>query len=141
MRTAFLLRNLHFTAIPLHGQMNQNKRFGALKKFREKKRSILISTDVASRGLDIPHVDVVINFDMPINGKDYFHRVGRTARAQRSGTAITFVSQYDVELFQNIEKLIGKKLTIYKTDKKKVDMLLEKVAEAQRSARMVRKFV
>jgi len=75
MRTAFLLRNLGFHAIPLHGQMSQNKRLASLNKFRAKTRSILISTDVASRGLDIPHVDVVINFDIPTHSKDYIHRV------------------------------------------------------------------
>ena len=60
-----MLRNLGLDAIPLHGQMTQAKRLGALDKFKGKIRSILIATDVASRGLDIPHVDVVINFDIP----------------------------------------------------------------------------
>lgn len=99
LRTALFLRQLGFTAIPLHGQMSQNKRLGALTKFRAKNRSILISTDVASRGLDIPHVDVVINFDIPSNSKDYIHRVGRTARAGRSGKAITFVTQVSIHLY------------------------------------------
>lgn len=67
----------------------------------------MIATDVASRGLDIPEVDVVINFDMPQNSKDYVHRVGRTARAGKSGSAVTMVTQYDVEIFQKIEALIG----------------------------------
>ncbi|CAH2001975.1 unnamed protein product [Acanthoscelides obtectus] len=93
IRTALMLRNLGLTAVPLHGQMSQNKRLAALTKFKAKSRSILISTDVASRGLDIPHVDVVINFDIPTHSKDYIHRVGRTARAGRSGQAITFVTQ------------------------------------------------
>ena len=63
-----------FTAIPLNGQMSQNKRLSSLNKFKAKSRSILIATDVASRGLDIPHVDVVINFDIPTHSKDYIHR-------------------------------------------------------------------
>ncbi|NXY77202.1 DDX47 helicase, partial [Glareola pratincola] len=135
-RTALLLRNLGFTAIPLHGQMSQNKRLGALNKFKAKARSILLATDVASRGLDIPHVDVVINFDIPTHSKDYIHRVGRTARAGRSGKSITFVTQYDVELFQRIEHLIGKKLPAFPMQEEEVMMLTERVAEAQRFARM-----
>ncbi|KAL3273069.1 hypothetical protein HHI36_014524 [Cryptolaemus montrouzieri] len=114
IRTALMLRNLGLTAVPLHGQMSQNKRLAALTKFKAKNRSILISTDVASRGLDIPHVDIVINFDIPTHSKDYIHRVGRTARAGRSGKAITFVTQYDVELYQRIEHLIGKQLPCIK---------------------------
>ena len=90
----------------------------------------MIATDVASRGLDIPHVDVVVNFDIPTHSKDYIHRVGRTARAGRSGKAITLVSQYDVELYQRIEKLIGKKLPKYETVESEVILyvffLLEK---------------
>ncbi|XP_078496893.1 putative ATP-dependent RNA helicase DDX47 [Lissotriton helveticus] len=135
-RTALVLRNLGFTAIPLHGQMGQNKRLGALNKFKAKTRSILLATDVASRGLDIPHVDVVINFDIPTHSKDYIHRVGRTARAGRSGRSITFVTQYDVELFQRIEHLIGKKLPEFPTQEEEVMMLAERVAEAQRFARI-----
>lgn len=135
-RIALMLRNLGMTAIPLHGQMSQAKRLGALNKFKGKTRSILVSTDVASRGLDIPHVDVVINFDIPTHSKDYIHRVGRTARAGRSGKAITFVSQYDVELYQRIEQLIGKKLPLYKTEEEEVMQLMDRVTEAQRYAKM-----
>nr|XP_004611363.1 unnamed protein product [Sorex araneus] len=114
----------------------KSKRLGSLNKFKAKARSILLATDVASRGLDIPHVDVVINFDIPTHSKDYIHRVGRTARAGRSGKAITFVTQYDVELFQRIEHLIGKKLPAFPTQDDEVMMLTERVAEAQRFARM-----
>ncbi|XP_060068591.1 probable ATP-dependent RNA helicase DDX47 [Ylistrum balloti] len=135
-RVALLLRNLGMTAIPLHGQLSQAKRLGSLNKFKSKSRSILIATDVASRGLDIPHVDVVINLDIPTHSKDYIHRVGRTARAGRSGKAITFVSQYDVELYQRIEHLIGKKLPLYPREEQEVMQLMERVTEAQRFARM-----
>ncbi|XP_064613929.1 probable ATP-dependent RNA helicase DDX47 isoform X1 [Liolophura sinensis] len=136
MRVALMLRNLGLTAVPLHGQMSQAKRLGALNKFKSKNRSILIATDVASRGLDIPHVDVVINFDIPSHSKDYIHRVGRTARAGRAGKAITFVTQYDVELYQRIEHLIGKQLPLYNTEEQEVMLLMERVTEAQRYAKM-----
>lgn len=135
-RMALLLRNLGLPVVPLHGQMSQTKRLGALNKFKSKDRSILIATDVASRGLDIPHVDVVINFDIPTHSKDYIHRVGRTARAGRSGRSITFVTQYDVELYQRIEQLIGKKLPLYPTVEDEVLVLMERVMEAQRTAKI-----
>ena len=133
-RLALMLRNLGFPAICLHGQMSQPKRLGALHKFRSGGRDILICTDVASRGLDIPSVDVVINFDLPGHGKDYIHRVGRTARAGRSGKAIAMVTQYDVEVYQRLEGLLGKKLPEYKLDEETVLVLLERVSEAQRLA-------
>ncbi|KAH8378419.1 hypothetical protein KR093_011303 [Drosophila rubida] len=136
VKTALMLRALGLAAIPLHGQMSQNKRLAALNKFKAKNRSILISTDVASRGLDIPHVDVVVNFDIPTHSKDYIHRVGRTARAGRSGQAITMVSQYDIELYQRIEHLLGKQLPLYKCEEDEVMALQERVAEAQRTAKL-----
>lgn len=135
-RVALMLRNLGFTAIPLHGQMSQNKRLGALNKFKAKDRSILIATDVASRGLDIPHVDIVVNLDIPTHSKDYIHRVGRTARAGRSGKAYTFVSQYDVELFLRIEQLLGHKIPVYEPNKESVMVMMERVTEAQRIAKL-----
>jgi ATP-dependent RNA helicase DDX47/RRP3 len=129
-----MLRNLGFPAICLHGQMSQPKRLGALNKFTSGSRSILICTDVASRGLDIPQVDAVINFDLPGHGKDYIHRVGRTARAGKSGKAIAMVTQYDVEVYQRLEGLLGKKLQEKKLDEETVLILLERVNEAQRLA-------
>ncbi|XP_058126701.1 ATP-dependent RNA helicase DDX47 [Anopheles ziemanni] len=136
VRTALVLRALGLAAVPLHGQMSQNKRLAALNKFKSQSRQILISTDVASRGLDIPHVDVVLNLDIPMHSKDYIHRVGRTARAGRAGQAITFVTQYDVELYQRIEHLLGKKLPLFKCEEDEVMALQERVAEAQRTGRM-----
>merc|ERR1712168_1272164 len=136
LRLSLMLRSLGFTAIPLNGQMNQNKRLASLNKFKSKARSILIATDVASRGLDIPHVDIVVNFDIPTHSKDYIHRVGRTARAGKSGRSITFVTQYDVELYQRIEQLIDKKLHLHPMVEEEVMLLVERVTEAQRYAKM-----
>ncbi len=89
---------------------------------------------MASRGLDIPSVDLVINFDIPGNSKDYIHRVGRTARAGKSGRAITLVTQYDVEIFQKIESLIGRKLEEYPCENKHALILSDSVIEAMRQA-------
>ncbi|KAG6376389.1 putative ATP-dependent RNA helicase rrp3 [Boletus reticuloceps] len=133
-RLSIILRTLGFPAVPLHGQLSQSQRLGALNKFKTGGRKVLVATDIASRGLDIPSVDVVINFDIPTHSKDYIHRVGRTARAGRAGKSITIVTQYDVELLQRIEKVIGKKLELFPTSKEEVMLLKERVDEAGRLA-------
>eukprot|EP00049_Salpingoeca_infusionum_P022857 m.9214 g.9214 ORF g.9214 m.9214 type:complete len:480 (-) comp5433_c0_seq1:108-1547(-) len=134
MKATFMLRELGFPAICLHGQMTQAKRYGALSSFTSQKSSILLATDVASRGLDIPHVDVVMNYDVPTHSKDYIHRVGRTARAGKCGKAISFVTQYDVEFIQRIEQVTGKRIDMWKVDKASVQQLAERVSEASRVA-------
>jgi ATP-dependent RNA helicase DDX47/RRP3 len=134
-RLAELLRALGFGAIPLHGQLSQSSRLGALNKFRAGSRNILIATDVASRGLDIPNVDVVFNYDLPGDDKTYIHRVGRTARAGKSGHAISLVSQYDIDVWQRIETSLGKKQDVYETVKDEVMLFKLRVEDAQRHAR------
>jgi ATP-dependent RNA helicase DDX47/RRP3 len=133
-RVSILLRKLGFSAVPIHGQLSQNARLAALNKFRAKSKSLLIASDVAARGLDIPSVDLVVNFDLPHDSKTYIHRVGRTARAGKSGNAISFVTQYDVELWMRIENALGKKLAEYETVKEEVMVLAERVGDAQRAA-------
>lgn len=134
-RLALLARSLDMKAIPLHGQLSQSARLGALGKFRAGESvKILIATDVAARGLDIPLVDVVLNFDLPPDSKTYIHRVGRTARAGKSGKALSFVTQYDVEIWQRIEIALGKKLEEYRTEKDEVMVFGQTVNEAQREA-------
>lgn len=133
-RLTFLLRALDFGAIPLHGQLSQSARLGALNKFTSGSRTILVATDVAARGLDIPSVDLVLNFDLPPDSKTYVHRVGRTARAGKSGVAISVVTQYDVEVFQRIEKALGKKLDEHDAARDQVMVFSTRVAEAQRVA-------
>ena len=133
-RLAILLRSLGFGAIPIHGQLSQSARLGALGKFRSRSRNILVATDVAARGLDIPAVDLVLNYDLPPDSKTYIHRVGRTARAGKSGRALSMVTQYDVEIWQRIETALGKKLGEYATEREEVILLGERVGEAQRLA-------
>lgn len=103
------LKYLGFSSGCLHGGLLQNKRLEILQKFRFGEIKILIATDLASRGLDIPNVDLVINYDLPNFTREYIHRVGRTARAGKSGRVINFVTQYDVNLCQKIETLLGEK--------------------------------
>lgn len=135
IQVTLMLRHLGFKAISINGKMNQSNRIGALNKFKNGERTILVATDVASRGLDIPNVDLVVNFDMPNVGEDYIHRVGRTARAGRSGRSITFVTQYDIEQFQKIETHIKQKMISYEPEEKKVLVFLEKTLEASRYAK------
>ena len=130
-RVAILLRTLGFGAIPLHGQLSQSARLGALNKFRSGARNILVATDVAARGLDIPKVDVVLNHDVPQDSKTYIHRVGRTARAGKSGVAVSITNQFDIEIFQRIEAALGKKLTEYPTVREEVMAFRPRVEEAQ----------
>ncbi|CAD6196831.1 unnamed protein product [Caenorhabditis auriculariae] len=136
MLLALTLRQLGLEAVPLHGKMTQEKRLGSLNKFRSKARRILVCTDVASRGLDIPHVDMVINYDVPSQSKDYVHRVGRTARAGRAGLAITMVTQYDVETYQRVEGHLGKKMSEYDCNEQEVMLLAERTQEAIEAAKL-----
>jgi superfamily II DNA/RNA helicase len=96
-----------FSAVALHGDMDQSARTAALDQFRRGEISLLVASDVAVRGLDIPAVSHVFNFDVPHHPDDYVHRIGRTGRAGRSGTAVTIVSPSDQKSVGAIEKLIG----------------------------------
>jgi ATP-dependent RNA helicase DeaD len=91
----------------LHGGLRESARLRALRAFEEQRTRLLIATNVASRGLDLAAVTHVINFDMPEDLDTYIHRVGRTARAGRSGTAITFVGQHDLEMFDLLRQKFG----------------------------------
>ena len=130
-RIAYLLRSLGLSAIPIHGQLSQSARLGALGKFRAKSRNILVATDLAARGLDIPNVDCVVNFDLPDDSKTYVHRVGRTARAGKSGRAISLVTQYDAEIWLRIEHVLGQKVPELEVVKDEVFVLSDAVNEAQ----------
>ncbi|KAL6949882.1 ribosomal RNA processing protein [Hanseniaspora vineae] len=129
-RLSTLCNMLDFSATALHGDLNQNQRTGALDLFKAGRRAILVATDVAARGLDIPSVDIVINYDIPVDSKSYIHRVGRTARAGRSGKSISLVSQYDLELILRIEEVLGKKLPKETVDKQMILQLRDTVDKA-----------
>ncbi len=106
-RTRRLASDLYrhgFRTVAIHGDLSQNQREDAIWRFREGKTNILVATDVAARGLDIPDVEQVINYDVPMDPLMYFHRIGRTARAGKSGKALTLVSQNHYDDFQNILK-------------------------------------
>lgn len=124
----------------LHSKLPQTQRTRNLSSFRAQSARLLVATDVASRGLDIPSTNLVINYDVPRDPDDYIHRVGRTARAERAGTSITFVGQRDVQLVLAIEKHIGSQMSEWKEEGVNVETrvtrgrLLKDVGEARMEA-------
>lgn len=100
------------TAAAIHGNKSQNARTKALDGFKKGEIRVLVATDIAARGLDIPLLPHVINFELPNVPEDYVHRIGRTGRAGASGEAISLVSQEEIPLLRGIEKLIDQKLSL-----------------------------
>ena len=100
------LNKYGYQAAPIHGDLDQTKRTETLESFRDGDLRILVASDVAARGLDIPSVSHVFNFDVPIQAEDYVHRIGRTGRAGRDGTAIMICSKRDRKNFANVEELL-----------------------------------
>lgn len=102
------LQRMKYNAKDIQSDLDQSQREEVLLEFSSKRLPILIATDILSRGIHIDNIELVINYDVPSDGEDYVHRIGRTARAQTKGAAITFVNNEDQHKFQRIEKLIGK---------------------------------
>jgi superfamily II DNA/RNA helicase len=92
----------------MHSDLEQNERDEVMLDFKSGKLNILIATDIISRGIDIDDIEVVVNYDVPHDAEDYIHRIGRTARANREGVGVTFVSEKDQPKFKRIENFIGK---------------------------------
>jgi len=101
------LRKDKHSADAIHGDLRQNQRERAITAFREMKHRILVATDIASRGLDIPHIEHVINYDLPQCPEDYIHRIGRTARAGAEGSAICLIAPQDEEKWDAIQRLMN----------------------------------
>ena len=102
------LKRAKFLADEIHSDLDQSKREDVLMQFKSRRLPILVATDILSRGIDIDNIDLVINYDVPHDGEDYVHRIGRTARAEAEGSACTFVTVKEQRKFQGIEKLLGK---------------------------------
>ncbi|XP_027342058.1 DEAD-box ATP-dependent RNA helicase 36 [Abrus precatorius] len=135
-RLSLMLEVLDQEAAALYSFKSQAQRLEALHHFKSGKVSILLATDVASRGLDIPTVDLVINYDVPRFPRDYIHRVGRTARAGRGGLALSLVTQNDVDLIREIEVLIEQQLEMVEYKENEVLSLMKKVFSAKNVAEM-----
>lgn len=93
-----------------HSDLEQSEREQIMNQFKSRKLQMLIGTDILSRGIDVEGIELVVNYDTPHDAEDYVHRIGRTARAEKTGTAITFVNERDYWKFQRVEKLIGNEI-------------------------------
>lgn len=132
-----ILQELGVRNVALHSLLSQNRRLASLGTFQSQRVRVLVATDVASRGLDVPEVDLVINAELPRRAVDYVHRVGRTARAGRRGRAVSLVGESDVDLVHEAERISGRSLD--KCAEITDDMavrLLGPVAKASRLTRM-----
>lgn len=135
-----LLRRLGHRTTSLHSLLPQSERTANLSRFRASAARLLVATDVAARGLDIPAVELVVNFDVPRNPDDYVHRVGRTARAGREGEAVTLVGQRDVELVLAIEARVGREMIAWEEEGVSIEGrvvrggIVKEVGEAKREA-------
>jgi superfamily II DNA/RNA helicase len=94
----------------MHSELNQDQREETIRDFKNKKIKILVATDILSRGIDIKGIELVVNYEVPHDAEDYVHRIGRTARADNTGEAITFINSKQVRNFMDIEKLIEKSI-------------------------------
>ena len=127
------LRNAGYSAESIHSDKSQGQRRRALENFRRGKTSVLVATDVLARGIDVPDVDHVINFDLPDMPEDYVHRIGRTGRAGEQGYAISFVTRENRRLLSDIEKLIDKHIPLMELETFELDLsLLEKPKKGER---------
>jgi len=107
------LHQLRLSVKAIHSDLEQKEREEVLRDFTSRKTQVLVATDILARGIDIEGIDLVINYDVPRDAEDYVHRIGRTARAQSTGVAITFINEKDQRSFKKIEDFIGKE--IFKT--------------------------
>jgi len=121
------LTKLGIPAAGLHSMKPQKERMSALSRFKSNQVKVLVATDVASRGLDIPQVQLVVNHNVPTVPKDYVHRVGRTARAGRAGRSVTLVTPHDIGLVHAIEELVNNKMVEMEMDEERVALILTQV--------------
>ena len=104
------LSRLKINCAPMHSDLTQQERDAVMYRFKAGQVDVLVATDIVSRGIDIDDIRIVINFDVPHDAEDYVHRIGRTARADRDGQAITFINERDISRFKQIENFLGKEV-------------------------------
>lgn len=104
------LKKMNLNAAEMHSDLEQNQREDVMLGFKSGRINVVVATDIISRGIDIDNIETVINYDVPREPEDYVHRIGRTARADKDGAAITFISEKERGIFRKIEKLLGKEV-------------------------------
>ena len=118
------MERVNIDTVTIHGDKKQDDRSSVMKKFKEGRCRIMIATDVSARGIDVPDVDYVINYDLPDKPENYVHRVGRTGRGINLGEAISFCSKDEKELLEDIQQLINKDIEVIKLYKKDYDEIV-----------------
>jgi len=104
------LKKMHINCAPMHSDLSQAERDEVMYEFKASHIDVLVATDIVARGIDIDDISMVINYDVPHDSEDYVHRIGRTARADRDGVAVTFVNEKDIARFQQIEQFLQKEV-------------------------------
>ena len=104
------LQKMKINCAPMHSDLTQQERDDVMYRFKAGQVDVLVATDIVSRGIDIDDIRIVLNYDVPHDAEDYVHRIGRTARADRDGVAITFVNDTEIYKFQGIEHFLGKEV-------------------------------
>ena len=128
-RVAKAMERVHIDTVTIHGDKNQDERSEVMKKFKEGRCRIMIATDITARGIDVPDVDYVINYDLPDQPEIYVHRVGRTGRGINLGEAISFCSKEEKGLLEDIQQLINKDIQVIKLYKKDYDNIVSSSGE------------
>lgn len=125
-----LLKKRGVKAVSMHGDRSQEERNEALRQFKNRTFPVMVATDVLARGIDIDNVSLIINYDVPNNSDDYIHRIGRTGRYDKKGTAITFVTQTGESYYRDIDRAVGDQITV----KELPDALRKEKSGSQRSS-------
>tara|TARA_Y100000766_G_C18680030_1_gene494261 strand:- start:186 stop:752 length:567 start_codon:yes stop_codon:yes gene_type:complete len=124
-RVAAAMERVGIDSLIIHGGKEQKERNQALKKFKEGEVNLLIATDVSARGVDVPGVELVVNYDLPDVAENYVHRIGRTGRGNHKGDALSFASKGEMELLLAIEQFLGKKIPEVEISKKEYQTVLD----------------
>ena len=124
------MERVQIDTLTIHGDKKQDDRSEVMKKFKDGRCRIMIATDVSARGIDVPDVNFVINYDLPDKPENYVHRVGRTGRGINLGVAISFCSKEEKELLEEIQQLINKDIEVIKLYKKDYNYIVSSAGEA-----------